>query len=95
MKNIVIAILVAVILVLGFLFLTQKKSGVNYEPWPETEPATVKPATNTNNNSPVSNNSTQTNTNGSSGNSSPTPTNSSDTITSSENIETPLFIKII
>jgi hypothetical protein len=35
MKNIIIAILVAIILILGFLFFTQKKSNVNYEPWPE------------------------------------------------------------
>lgn len=65
MKNIIIAILVAIILVLGFLFFTQKKGNVNYEPWPETTPATVKPTTN---NYPVSNNpapasSTPTNTN--------------------------------
>lgn len=58
MKNIIIAILVAIILVLGFLFFTQKKSNVNYEPWPETEPATVKPTTNY----PIQNNPT-TNTN--------------------------------
>jgi uncharacterized protein YxeA len=58
MKNIIIAILVAIILILGFLFFTQKKSNVNYEPWPETEPATVKPTTNnTTNNYPVQNNS--------------------------------------
>lgn len=43
MKNIIIAILVALVLILGFLFFSQKKSPVSYEPWPETEPATVKP----------------------------------------------------
>jgi hypothetical protein len=64
MKNIIIAILVAIILILGFLFFTQKKSNVNYEPWPETEPATVKPTTNnTTNNYPVQNNSTTAQTN--------------------------------
>lgn len=65
MKNIIIAILVAVILILGFLFFTQKKSNVSYEPWPETEPATVKSVTNNspvqNNTAPVSSAPTQTN----------------------------------
>lgn len=56
MKNIIIAILVAIILILGFLFFTQKKSNVNYEPWPETEPAIVRPTTTNNNSYPVQNN---------------------------------------
>lgn len=56
MKNIIIAILVAVVLVFAFLFFTQKKSGVSYEPWPETEPATVRPTTTNNNSYPVQNN---------------------------------------
>lgn len=48
MKNIIIAILVALVLVFAFLFFTHKKSNVSYEPWPETEPAnstTPKPQT--------------------------------------------------
>lgn len=60
MKNTIITILVAVILVLGFLFFTQKKSNVSYEPWPETEPATVRPTTN---NYPAQNNLAPTQTN--------------------------------
>lgn len=65
MKNIIIAILVAIILILGFLFFTQKKSSISYEPWPETTPATVKPTTtnNTTNNYPVQSNMTSTQTN--------------------------------
>lgn len=56
MKNTLIAILVLVILVLGFLFIKEKnKPVVDNNVWPETEPATVKPTTNnqtnTNNNS--------------------------------------------
>lgn len=47
MKNIIITILVAVALVFVFLFFTEKKSNISYEPWPETEPATVRPTTNT------------------------------------------------
>lgn len=43
MKNVIIAILVAIVLVFAFLFFTQKESNVSYEPWPETEPSTVKP----------------------------------------------------
>lgn len=48
MKNIIIAILVAVVLVFAFLFFSQKKNNLSYEPWPETEPATVKPTTTNN-----------------------------------------------
>lgn len=59
MKNVIIAILVAVVIIFAFLLFTQKKTDVNYEPWPETEPATVKPTkNNTTNNYPVSNNPT-------------------------------------
>jgi hypothetical protein len=47
MKNTLIAILVIGLLVLGFLFIKEKNKPVAYEPWPETEPATVKPTTNT------------------------------------------------
>lgn len=60
MKKVIIAILVAIILVLGFLLFTQKKTNVNYEAWPETEPATVRPTTN---NYPVQNNPAPTQTN--------------------------------
>lgn len=57
MKNIIITILVVLVLILGFLYFTQKKNNVNYEPWPETTPATVRPTTNnTTNNYPVQNN---------------------------------------
>jgi hypothetical protein len=56
MRKVIIAILVAIILVLGFLFFTQKKTDISYEPWPETEPATVKSTSNY----PVQNNPTPT-----------------------------------
>lgn len=46
MKNTLITILVLVVLVLGFLFIKEKNKPAAYEPWPETEPATVKPTTN-------------------------------------------------
>lgn len=45
MKNIVIAILVALLIVAGFMIAAKKKANVAYEPWPETEPATVTPTT--------------------------------------------------
>lgn len=48
MKNISIVILIALVLVLGFLYFTEKKSSVSYEPWPETTPAMVRPTTNNN-----------------------------------------------
>ncbi len=64
MKNIIIATLIAIILVLGFIFFTQKKSNVSYEPWPETVPA--RPTNNQstqNNQTPTQNGSTTTNNN--------------------------------
>lgn len=50
MKNVIIAILVALLIVAGFMIGAKKKANVAYEPWPETEPATAttpkpKPAT--------------------------------------------------
>jgi hypothetical protein len=95
MKNIIIAILAVVVLVFAFLFFTQKKTSVNYEPWPETAPATVRPTTNstTNNYYPVSGNSNSTpttstpvnnsqNTNGSASNSNTVACTPSITVTS-------------
>lgn len=39
MKNVIIAILVALLIVAGFMIGAKKKANVAYEPWPETEPA--------------------------------------------------------
>lgn len=39
MKNVIIAILVALLIVAGFMIGAKKKANVVYEPWPETEPA--------------------------------------------------------
>lgn len=63
MKNTLIASLVLVVLVGGFLFIKEKNKPAAYEAWPETEPATVRPTTT---NSPTQNNLSPVN---------PTPTN--------------------
>lgn len=39
MKNVIIAILVALLIVAGFMIVAKKKANIAYEPWPETEPA--------------------------------------------------------
>jgi len=39
MKNVIIAILVALLIVAGFMIAAKKKANIAYEPWPETEPA--------------------------------------------------------
>lgn len=89
MKNVIIAILVALVLVFAFLFFTQKKSNVSYEPWPETEPATITPTTPKPKPS-VSSTPTQTNQNN------PISTEQNDSNpTALENIETPIYIKSI
>lgn len=72
MKNVIIAILVAVVIIFAFLLFTQKKNDISYEPWPETTPATVKPTTTNNysvqnNPAPISPTPTQTNSNNNSG----------------------------
>lgn len=56
MKNTLILILVIMLLVLGFFFFKEKNKPIAYEPWPETEPATVRPTTTNNNSYPVQNN---------------------------------------
>lgn len=64
MKNVIIAILVTFVLILGIVLITQKKKEVTFEPWPDTEPATVVPKTETpkpNTNSTTSPTETQTN----------------------------------
>lgn len=57
MKDTLIAILVLIVLVLGYFFIKEKNQDDNRNPWPETEPATPT------NNNPTSTNNNQTNTN--------------------------------
>lgn len=43
MKNTIIAILVVVVLIFGFIIINNKKPAHTVEPWPETEPAHTNP----------------------------------------------------
>ena len=63
MKDTLIAILILIVLVLGYFFIKEKNQDDNRNPWPETEPATQTPT----NNYPTQNGSTTTNNNSQNG----------------------------